>query len=71
MRIALPPTIDAAAFATRDPSAVVLDLHGETMGTSWSARFAAPAGTDPSSIHAAIVAQIGRASCRERVSIAV
>ncbi len=58
MRIALPPTIDAAAFAARDPSAVVLDLHGETMGTSWSVRFAAPAGTDPSSIHAAIIARL-------------
>lgn len=58
MRIALPPTIDAAAFGARDPSAVVLDLHGETMGTSWCARFAAPAGTDPSSIHAAIVARL-------------
>ncbi|TCP72302.1 FAD:protein FMN transferase [Sphingomonas sp. PP-CE-1G-424] len=58
MRIALPPTIDAAAFAARDPSAVVLDLHGETMGTSWSVRFAAPAGTDPSSIRAAIVARL-------------
>ncbi|WP_426281771.1 FAD:protein FMN transferase [Sphingomonas sp. NFX23] len=58
MRIALPPTIDAAAFAARDPSAVVLDLHGETMGTSWSVRFAAPAGTDPSSIRAVIVARL-------------
>ncbi len=58
MRIALPPTIDAAAFGARDPSAVVLDLHGKTMGTSWRVRFAAPAGTDPSSIHAAIVARL-------------
>lgn len=58
MRIALPPTIDAAAFAMRDPSAVVLGLHGETMGTSWSVRFAAPAGADPSSIRAAIVARL-------------
>ena len=60
MRIALPPTIDAAAFAARDPSAVVFDLHGETMGTSWSVRFVAPAGTDPSSIRAAIVARLAR-----------
>ncbi len=58
MRIALPPKIDAAAFAARDPSAVVLDLHGETMGTSWSVRFAAPAGTDPSPIRAAIVTRL-------------
>ena len=58
MRIALPPTIDAAAFGARDPSAVVLDLRGETMGTSWSVRFAAPAGTDPSPIRSAIVARL-------------
>ncbi|BCA64316.1 hypothetical protein HMP09_3550 [Sphingomonas sp. HMP9] len=58
MRIALPPTIDAAAFAARDPSAVLLDLHGETMGTSWSLRFAAPAGTDPTPVRAAIVARL-------------
>ena len=58
MRIALPPTIDAAAFAARDPSVVVLDLHGATMGTSWSVRFAAPPGTDPSSIRATIVARL-------------
>ena len=58
MRIALPPMIDAAAVAARDPSAVVIDLHGETMGTSWSVRFASPAGTDPSSIRAAIVARL-------------
>ena len=58
MRIALPPMIDAAAVAARDPSAVVIDLHGETMGTSWSVRFAGPVGTDPSSIRAAIVARL-------------
>lgn len=58
MRIALPPTIDAAAFAVRDPAAVVLDLDGETMGTSWSICFAAPVGTDQSSIRKAIVARL-------------
>ncbi len=58
MRIALPPTIDTAAFAARDPSAAPLDLHGETMGTSWSVRFAGSAGTDPSPIRAAIVARL-------------
>lgn len=60
MRIALPPTIDAAAFAAHDPSAAVFDLHGETMGTSWSVRFAAPAGADPSLIRSAIVARLAR-----------
>ena len=58
MRIALPPRIDAAALAARDPSAAVLDLHGETMGTSWSVRFAAPAGVDPTAICKAIVARL-------------
>ncbi|MGA1798747.1 FAD:protein FMN transferase [Sphingomonas sp. 4RDLI-65] len=58
MRIALPPTIDAAAFAARDPAAVMLDLGGETMGTRWSVRLAAPAGTDLSSLRQAIVARL-------------
>ncbi len=58
MRIALPPTIDAAAFAVCDSGAVVLDLHGDTMGTTWSVRFAAPAGTDPSRLRQAIVARL-------------
>ena len=39
----------------------MLDLHGETMGTSWSVRFAAPAGTDPSSIRARDRRAAGRA----------
>lgn len=60
MRIALPPTIDAAAFAARDPAAAVFDLDGETMGTSWSVRFAAPAGTELSPIRQAIVARLAR-----------
>ncbi len=60
MRVALPPTIDAAAFAAHHPSAAVFDLHGETMGTSWSVRFAAPAGADPSLIRSAIVARLAR-----------
>lgn len=58
MRIALPPTIDAAAFAARDPAAAVFDLDGETMGTAWSVRFAAPVGTDPTLIRHAIVARL-------------
>ncbi|WP_380778501.1 FAD:protein FMN transferase [Sphingomonas sp. R86520] len=60
MRIALPPTIDAAAFAARDPAAAVFDLDGETMGTTWSVRFAAPVGTEPSPIRQAIVARLAR-----------
>lgn len=55
MRIALPPTIDIDGF---DPHATVIDLSGETMGTTWSARFAAPAGCDSAAIHRAIVARL-------------
>jgi thiamine biosynthesis lipoprotein len=60
LRIALPPTIDAAAFAARDPAAALFDIDGETMGTRWSVRFAAPAATDPAPIRRAIVARLAR-----------
>jgi thiamine biosynthesis lipoprotein len=58
LRIALPPAIDPAAFAARDPAAAVFDLRGETMGTTWRASFAAPVGTDPSPVRTAIVARL-------------
>lgn len=58
MRIALPPTIDAAAFAARDAGAAVFDLVGETMGTRWSVRLSAPVGTDVAPVHTAIVARL-------------
>lgn len=58
MRLALPPTIDAAAFVARDPAALVFDLHGETMGTTWSVRFAGPAGTDIVALRQSIVARL-------------
>ncbi|MDQ0836513.1 FAD:protein FMN transferase [Sphingomonas faeni] len=58
MRIVLPPAIDPAAFAARDPAAAVFDLRGETMGTTWRASFAAPVGTDPSQVRIAIVARL-------------
>ncbi len=54
----MPPTIDVAVFAARDPAAVLIDLHGETMGTAWSVRFAASAGTDPASIRRRIEARL-------------
>ncbi len=54
----MPPTIDPAAFAARDPAAAVFDLHGETMGTTWRVKFAAPVGTDPSPVRIAIVARL-------------
>ncbi len=57
MRIALPPTIDPAAFAL-DPAATTVDLHGETMGTRWTVRCAVPAGYDVPSLNHAIVARL-------------
>jgi thiamine biosynthesis lipoprotein len=58
LRIALPPAIDPAAFAARDPAAAVFDLRGETMGTTWRVSFAAPVGTDPSPVRTAIVVRL-------------
>jgi len=46
MRIAVPARIDAGALAGLDPAARVADLAGETMGTCWRARIAAPPGFD-------------------------
>ena len=54
----MPLTIDPAAFAARDPAAAVFDLHGETMGTTWRVKFAAPVGTDASPVRIAIVARL-------------
>jgi thiamine biosynthesis lipoprotein len=58
VRIALPPTIDTAAFASRDPAAALFDLGGETMGTLWSVRFAAPSGIDPVRLREKIVERL-------------
>lgn len=58
MRIALPREIVMAAFADRDPARPLCDLGGDTMGTSWSVRFAAPAAIDPRDIEAAILARL-------------
>jgi thiamine biosynthesis lipoprotein len=58
MRIALPPVIDAAAIADRDPAAAVVDLCGQTMGTTWHVRLATPAGFDAATTRAAIVARL-------------
>ncbi|TCM21654.1 thiamine biosynthesis lipoprotein [Novosphingobium sp. PhB165] len=58
MRIALPAHIDAHAFADCDPRIAVGELHGETMGTTWSLRFAAPEGTDVPAIRAAVEARL-------------
>ena len=58
MRIVLPPTIDTAAFAVRDPAAGLVDLGGETMGTRWSVRLAAAAGVDTARLQRLIVARL-------------
>lgn len=55
MRIAVPATI---APAMPDPADGVIALRGETMGTSWHAKFAAPRGYDPAATHRAIVSRL-------------
>lgn len=45
-RVAVPLTLDHRAFAGYDRFAIVSNLTGETMGTTWRARIAAPAGFD-------------------------
>lgn len=58
MRIALPAVIDPAVVAAHDPSAAVVDLGGETMGTRWSVRAVLPAGMPVAVVEAAIVARL-------------
>ncbi len=58
MRIALPPSIDPAAFRDRDPAATLVDLRGETMGTSWCVRFDARSRVDVAALDRAIVARL-------------
>ncbi|MES2495138.1 MAG: FAD:protein FMN transferase [Pseudomonadota bacterium] len=54
----MPRDVAMAAFTDRDPARPVIDLGGETMGTSWSVRFAAPTGCDPARVEAAILARL-------------
>jgi len=58
MRIALPPHIDAAAFAMRDPAARIVQLSGRTMATGWTVHMALGDGVDPAPLHAAIGARL-------------
>ena len=58
MRIALPPRIDAAALATRDPAAAVVTLSGATMGTTWRVDCVAPPRDSAAGLRAAIVARL-------------
>jgi len=54
MRIALPAYIDPSAFADCTPHGAIGGLAGETMGTSWSVRFAARPGIDGARLKARI-----------------
>lgn len=58
MRIALPRDIAIAAFADRDPARPVVALGGNTMGTSWSVRFAAPPAVDIEAVRSSIEARL-------------
>lgn len=48
------PPVSAAALAGHDPRAIVADLAGETMGTSWRIRLACPLGADTSGLVRAV-----------------
>ncbi len=58
MRLAVPAAIDGCALAGFDHAAPVMDLGGETMGTSWRVRFALPAAVDVPALRAAITARL-------------
>lgn len=60
MRIAVPARIDPACFATWRSDAVVVALHGETMGTDWRVFVAPPPGFDTPAVQAAIEARLER-----------
>lgn len=55
MRIAVPHHLSPVAC---DPAHIVHDLAGETMGTMWSLRLAAPVTLDTAAIHRAIAARL-------------
>jgi thiamine biosynthesis lipoprotein len=54
VRIALPPRIDASALADRDPGAAIGEMAGETMGTTWSVRFATQPHSDPGHVRSRV-----------------
>jgi len=59
MRIAVPATIKPSAFVGHDRDASLVDIGGETMGTTWKVRLAAPAGLDVIGLRDAIAARLG------------
>ncbi len=56
-RIAVPP-VDPRALAGLDPAARVADLGGETMGTYWRVRLAAPPACDLAALRGAVEARL-------------
>lgn len=53
-RVLLPPALDPGRLTARAGGPQVLRLAGETMGTTWSAMLADPAGLDSGSVRAAL-----------------
>ena len=56
----MPREIALADFSDRDPSRPIATLGGETMGTTWSVRFAEPASCDPAAVERVIVEHLDR-----------
>jgi len=58
VRLAVPLELDPAALASWRPGAPVVELGGETMGTTWHVKLAAPPGFDRTALMAAIEARL-------------
>lgn len=58
MRLAVPLTIDPAALDGWRQGAPIVDLRGETMGTTWHVRLAAPTAFDRTALVGAIEARL-------------
>lgn len=58
MRLAVPAEIDPAALRDWRPDAPLVTLGGETMGTTWHVRLAAPHGFVPDALEQAIAARL-------------
>lgn len=60
MRLAIPLELDPTVLDGWRPGAPVVDIGGETMGTTWHVRLAAPAGFDRASLIDAIETRLER-----------
>lgn len=58
MRLAVPAEIDPAALRDWRPDAPLVDLGGETMGTTWHVRLAAPHGFERGVLEQAIASRL-------------